>query len=340
MWKKSVVYGSILTAVLACFGISPFYPACKFMSEADRASASDMLFPASYDIRGTITDADGNPLKGVCLDKTYEIFGTTHPTINSRQTVDSEFHIEGNNSPFLELKFSKKGYYPEKLSFEIGNTPLQKELQIKMRPSEQTGISEFLTFRYEEKQKYTCDLSNLEKGTVQAQFVDLTTKTEMNHLEIGFKRNEKGEIVFNESQSSSYPEPAAFVISLRSDAPDDGLIVTEASDDDNSFAKALKSLWDEEASKKRNDRWMIPETGYDTKEIVLDLTSGKKNFVVFLKCGGFFGKAELSLSVPFSKLGLDKERAFLKFELDINKEKGYRRLLKELKDDFIPRSSY
>ena len=158
--------------------------------------------PGCYNVRGTITDTDGNPLNDVYLDMRYDVWGTTLPIITSREEVDSAFHIKGKDAHFLELKFVKKGYYPEESSFKIGTFPFRKRIQIKMKPSEQMGVSEFHKFQFDEKQKYICDLSDLDHGIIQAQTVDLETNPGTKHLEFDFRRDENGDIMFSEPEST------------------------------------------------------------------------------------------------------------------------------------------
>jgi len=71
--------------------------------------------PGCYNVRGTITDTDGNPLNDIYLDMKYEVWGTTLPVIHSRRKVDSVFHINGGETHFLELKFVKKAIILKKV---------------------------------------------------------------------------------------------------------------------------------------------------------------------------------------------------------------------------------
>jgi hypothetical protein len=85
---------------------------------------------------------------------------------------------------------------------------------------------------------------------------------------------------------------------------------------------------------------IVPDTGYQQKEIILDSLSSLMDIFIFLKVGNHFGKLELSGTGNHSTLGFDKTRAFLKFELDINKKEGDRILRRALEDDYIPRYYY
>ena len=194
-----------------------------------------------------------------------------------------------------------------------------------MTPSEQMGVPEIHTFQFGEKQKYICDLSDLDHGIIQAQTVDLETTPKTKHLEFDFRRDENGDIIFSEPESSySNPMPAAFVIRLHSEDPDDGLIRTSGSNT---------------ARTVRTSSWTIPETGYDSKEIVIELSSGHLDAAFFLKCEGRFGKGEMSIPLE-SSLRFNKKDATLKFELDVIRKKGDRELRPELKDNYIPRVYY
>lgn len=298
---------------------------------------------ATYDIRGTITDTDGNPLNDVYLDADCTMFMTMPPGYSYRQNVDSEFRIQGSELTRIELTFVKKGYYPETRSFSIDKLRLKENLQIRMRPSEQMGVSEFHKFQFDEKQKYICDLSDLDHGIIQAQTVDLETTPKTKHLEFDFRRDENGDIIFSEPESSySAPMPAAFIIRLHSDDPDDGLIATSGSNVARTTARDVGRLFSGEPSEENDDRispWTIPGTGYGKKEIVIESPPRDLDAAFFLKCDGRFGKGEMSR--PFdSSLGFDRKGASYKFELDINKEKGDRKLRPGLKDNYIPRVYY
>lgn len=293
-----------------------------------------VMYQARYDIFGTITDTRGNPLNGVYLDRTYDVRGTMTPLVRSRETLDSEFHLSGTRATFLDLKFVKKGYYPEELSLRIDHLWFIKKIQIRMKPSEQMGIADFPTFQFEEKQKYICDLSTMDDGEVQAKFVDLETDLQTMHLEIDLIRDADGNVVYNGMESSgSDPIPAGFVIRLHSSDPDDGLILVPGT----------RSLTVDEAFRKKDiSRQVVPKTGYQQKEIVTEMPSSWNLDVVFyLKCGDHFGKGELFIPPAFSPLSqIDKAKVTLQFELDINKEKDDRILRSELEDDYVPHDYY
>jgi hypothetical protein len=79
-----------------------------------------------------------------------------------------------------------------------------------LRPSEQIGVSDFPMLYYDKKQKLICDLSNMKDGDISLQTVDLENNPATKHLEIDFRRDENGNVVFEDSQSSR-SEPAALV---------------------------------------------------------------------------------------------------------------------------------
>jgi hypothetical protein len=157
--------------------------------------------------------------------------------------------------------------------------------------------------------------------------VDLKTKQEAaKYIELDFRRDEHGEIVYGDPPSlyRTIPCPSAFIIQFRSDDPDDGMILINEMDPDVTH------------DRMRKIHTAAPGTGYDKKKIVIDLGEvdatwhypfESKRICIFLKCGNHFGKAEfepvcLSLNRHDQKI----EGISVRFEMILNQKEGDRNL--------------
>ena len=163
-----------------------------------------------------------------------------------------------------------------------------------------------------------------EEGKINMRTIDLKTKPEpTEYIELDFKRDEKGEILFD-GMLGGRPCPASLIIRLRSDNPDDGFVLVDQ----------LKSgfVRRDEYDKRYQT---APETGYK-KEIEFDL--GKKGadgkypdsieanyWYAFVKYGLHYGRIFFNpVSVEFIRNG-PLGRVRLNIEpLDINRVEGDR----------------
>ena len=135
---------------------------------------------SGFDIRGTVTDEDGNPLDGVTMEMAFSRVNTASfrsENLNETETVDSAFHVQRKGWTELQLTFWKDGYFPERLAFdspwlEKGKKRYVEEdgvqvRMVKMGPIAKlyrTRTSDSIRLKYDFKQESgaICDLSMLQ----------------------------------------------------------------------------------------------------------------------------------------------------------------------------------
>lgn len=202
--------------------------------------------------------------------------------------INSKFHIQKTGYSYIRLAFLKEGYYTEILDYsqdifdiDKSNPILKKNIQIKMmkkRPRAKTArFRRLIEYNFEKGTKSICDLSAFskeEKGEkdddkkekeyeINLKTYDFKTKDHTKkYIEVDFKRDKKGKIVYGNLSDwdGPMPCPSKFIIRFHSDDPDDGIILME-----DLYSKIIM----------QNDFEKIyataPEKGYNKKEIEIEL---------------------------------------------------------------------
>ena len=342
-------YKSVSTiAAILCLGLTTglLCSSCKtgtvlLMNADDNLRISS----SGFDIRGTVTDEDGNPLDGVTMEMAFSRVNTASfrsENLNETETVDSAFHVQRKGWTELQLTFWKDGYFPERLAFdspwlEKGKKRYVEEdgvqvRMVKMGPIAKlyrTRTSDSIRLKYDFKQESgaICDLSMLQASeeldrrqyeNIEATAFKLESGPEATkYLELDFRRDENGEIVFVSLPGALAPCPAELIVRLHSDDPGDGMILLNELDPD---------ITEDKVYKKYNT---APETGYDRKEIAFALTDqwhelDKSTYFVYLKCGNHYGKARIrNLNIEIHRT-FESAKAFI--ALHINRVPGDRNL--------------
>ncbi|MBP5585161.1 MAG: type II secretion system protein GspG [Lentisphaeria bacterium] len=161
----------------------------KARAEAFLADTQNQIDASEFDLRFTITDADGKPLDGVKVEMRLErpvvkllLSGGSESKKPEEKTVDSKFSIHEKGWTSLELTFMKDGYYIEDRYYYINfmpNSPdelgpdgkpklvMKEDVQVVMYkgvpPGDLTGTSGYLIYDLEKATKTVCDLSAFDK---------------------------------------------------------------------------------------------------------------------------------------------------------------------------------
>lgn len=314
---------------------------------------NNLLDVTGFDINGEVTDTNGNPLDNVIL---FIHVGRPRPEnrmeteykMNS-EIISSKFRVQKMGYSSLRLSFHKDGYYVENLSFDnnifdmdISKPILQKSIQVKMIKrgvgAKKTAASNFIVYNFEDGTKSIFDLSAFseqKKGSNEAEkkyqikikTCALKTKDDTKqYIELDFKRDEKGNIVYIDPPSlfHNIPCPSAYIVRFYSDNPDDGFILME------DFHSKLITL--DDFNKKYTT---APEKGYNKKEIMIELKKNKndtsysfekKTIPVYIKVGSHFGKATINPIIFFND---NTKIRFVRVRIDIemNKKEGDRSLV-------------
>ena len=295
---------------------------------------------SGFDLSGTVTDEDGNPLDGVSMRADYSRVNTaTFHSEDKREEpveVNSEFHIKQKGWTELDLDFRKDGYFSEHLHFDSPwldhkqkNYVVKDGIQVKMikkGPVAALFRKEVdLRYDFENGYKDVCDLSFLrDKKTTGEDWERLLMKTPLGtppetpkYLELDFRRDENGEIVYGEVPNSLALYPVACIIRFHSDNPDDGLILLNEQD---------PGITGDTFKKKYNS---APESGYTKREIVIEETGteeNKKPLYLHIKCGKHYGKIKINSEISHAVDGKEllHSRAFV--EIWLNRVPGDRNL--------------
>ena len=124
----------MIVALSLTAGLSLRYALTPYlMSLAERNSSG-------FDLQGTVTDVDGNPLDGVNVEVAFPGAKIANPHRaeyeSSRETVNSEFHIRQQRFTGADFTFAKEGYYTEKRYFRsLGAVNALHGIQVKMIPT-------------------------------------------------------------------------------------------------------------------------------------------------------------------------------------------------------------
>ena len=132
--RKNGLTIAVIVVLCLTAGLSLRYALTPYlMSLAERNSSG-------FDLQGTVTDVDGNPLDGVNIEVAFSRAKITNPHIaeyeSSRETVNSEFHVRQQRFTCADLTFAKEGYYTEKRYFRsLGTVNVRHDIQVKMIPT-------------------------------------------------------------------------------------------------------------------------------------------------------------------------------------------------------------
>ena len=325
----------------------------------------DNIESSEFNVLVNVTDGDGKPLNGVRLeiefsrpDMKYPLFSKKKESKTEAKTIDSELRIQGKGWTNLNLVFRKDGYFIESRRFQIdfmrsdpSPVTLGENLRVQMfqkTPSAEmlNGIRADLKYDFKGETRTICDLSAFRKtGTaprkerseeekdkdrlkkLKQATAGLKTKPEAaKYIELDFRRDERGEIVYGDPLAlyRTIPCPSAFIIRFRSDDPDDGMILIDELDPDVTHDRMKKI------------HTAAPETGYDQKEIVIELGEAdatghypfeSKRIYIFLKCGNHFGKAEIEqISLSLNRRDQKIEGVSTRLEILLNQKEGDRNL--------------
>ena len=134
MKRKNGLTIAVTVALCLTAGLSLRYALTPYlMSLAERNSSG-------FDLQGTVTDVDGNPLDGVNVEVAFSRAKIANPHIaeyeSSRETVNSEFHIRQQCFTGADFTFAKEGYYMEKRYYRsLGEVNVLHDIQVKMIPT-------------------------------------------------------------------------------------------------------------------------------------------------------------------------------------------------------------
>ena len=134
MKKKNGLTIAVIVALCLTAGLSLRYALSPYlMPLAERNSSG-------FDLQGTVTDLDGNPLDVVNIEVAFSRAKTWNSNIaeyeSYRETVNSEFHVRQQRFTGAEFSFVKEGYYTEKRYFHsLGSVNVRHDIQVKMIPT-------------------------------------------------------------------------------------------------------------------------------------------------------------------------------------------------------------
>ena len=349
MKKKScfIVFIAAYAIIGSFFGL--------WAQEINNNNNNNLLDVIGFDINGEVTDTNGNPLDNVLLfiqigrPDPENMMETEYKT--NSESIGSKFRVQKTGYSILRLSFHKDGYYDERFSFDnniskmdISKPILQKNIQVKMTKipprAKKAAASNYIVYNFEDETKSIFDLSAFseqKKGETESTEVEkkyqiniktcsLKTKDDTKkYIELDFKRDEKGNIVYADpSLFFGISYPTAYIVRFHSDNPGDGFILME---DFHS-----KPITLDDFNKKYTT---APEKGYNKREITIELKKNKndthysfekKSIPVYIKVGGHFGKAIIkpvhffnnNTKIRFVRVGID---------LDMNKKEGDRSLV-------------
>lgn len=336
---KRKIFTIIFIAIYTIIG--SFFELWAQEIKYDDDDIHDILNKIGFDINGEVTDMEGVPLDNIHIHIDFtrpdpNKFGESE-TIIEYMDINSKFHIQKTGYSYISLAFLKEGYYTEILDYsqdifdiDKSNPILKKNIQVKMmkkRPRAKTArFRRLIEYNFEKGTKSICDLSafskdkkdnNKKEKEYEIKLKTYNSKTK-NHkkkyIELDFKRDKKGKIVYGNPPSlyRDSPCPSTFIIRFHSDDPDDGIILME-----DLYSKVITQNDFEKAYAT------APEKGYNKKEIEIELkknpsdghyTFESKIFHFYIKCGNHFGKA---LITPIMVLNRMTTVSTIRTELDI-----------------------
>ncbi len=305
-------------------------------SERTRSLLADeqsRIESSEFDLRITVTDADGKPLDGVTMElelkrpKLPLLSGEWESQREKEKTVKSKIHIQEKGWTKIDLRFRKDGYHLEQRSFSINimnedkaNLFVKRDLQVKM--SKQMPIASLfggggmLSYNIENGKRDILDIDIFPKKAGK-ETTDLKKKEEMKSEED--EENEEDEDIEDEIikdphiisiDSKAKPETVKYMeIDFRRDK-DGGIvydttdtkgvanptscIVRFCSDDPGDGLLFVSKVESPKSWEAEKELTTAPEKGYK-KEIAIDLGEKNKKFCVFcyIKQGDHYGKARL-----------------------------------------------
>ena len=129
--RKNGLTIAVIVALCLTAGLSLRYAITPYLMSLSERNSS------GFDLQGTVTDVDGNPLDGVSVEVAFSRAKTWNPNIaeyeSYRETVNSEFHVRQQRFTGAEFAFVKEGYYTEKRYFRsLGAVTVRHDIQVKM----------------------------------------------------------------------------------------------------------------------------------------------------------------------------------------------------------------
>ena len=140
MKKKTGFIISIAASLPLAAGLLMFlFPSLSFVLLFGNIQLSERN-SSGFDLQGTVTDVDGNPLDGGNVEVAFSGAKIANPHIaeyeSSRETVNSEFHIRQQRFTGADFTFAKEGYYTKKRYFRsLGSVNARHDIQVKMIPT-------------------------------------------------------------------------------------------------------------------------------------------------------------------------------------------------------------
>ena len=271
------------------------------------------------DIYGVVVDEYGRPLDNVELLVSYHVnpsvlFGVLggHDPFNDpywhgrddleKWIVNGKFRVPGRRL-FLggsarSLTFRKDGYIMEGYNSKTKSSWHGMQVVLRQPPPEPPRVREIkhlesgqLEYSLKLQRRSRIVLPRIDRkewnlGEMMRPF-DRPFDADWNYLELDFKRDERGEIVFREfpgafnSKGETVKYPAAFVIRLLSDDPDDGMIPVGEGESlaerthytgahwTNRPPEYLQIIEDSKNARRRlmDDLTVAPDDGYTRREI-------------------------------------------------------------------------
>ncbi len=280
------------------------------------------LFGAGFfwsDIYGVVVDEDGRPLDNVELLISYRVEPSVvqgilggHDPFNDpywqgrydieKKIVNGKFRVPGKRlfkgGSARSLTFQKDGYIMEGYHSKTNSNWRGMRVVLRRPPQKPPRVREIsrlesgrLEYSLKMQRRRSILLPKIDRkewnlGDIMRPF-DRPFDADWNYLELDFKRDERGGIVFREfpgafnSRGETVKYPAAFVIRLLSDDPDDGMIpvgegesLAEKTHYDgahwtNRPPEYLQIIEDSKNARRRlmDDLTVAPEDGYTRREI-------------------------------------------------------------------------
>lgn len=296
------------------------------------ADEQSRIESSEFDLRITVTDADGKPLDGVTMELERKrpripLLSGEWEKKTEKKTVDSKFRIQEKGWTKIDLRFRKDGYHLEQRSFSINimnedkaNLFVKRDLQVKM--SKQMPLASLfggggvLSYNIENGKREILDIDIFPKKAGK-KTTDLKKKEEMKSEED--EENEEDEDIEDEIikdphiisiDSKAKPATVLYMeIDFRRDkdgsivydtadtkgvAKPTSCIVRFCSDDPGDGLLFVSKVESPKSWEAEKELTTAPEMGYKN-EIAIDLGEKNKKFYVFcyIKQGDHYGKARL-----------------------------------------------
>ena len=247
-------------------------------------------------------------------------YETRHFSINILEVDKSKLMMRQD----VQIKLSKQGVRvamvgSEGTLFYDFENDMKNFCDVDIFPKRKANVTSAKVKEQEENKKIEGEKTEWEddeevpEAIKDLQFITIKSNTKpktSKYIELDFKRNEKGSIVFD-AKDGMVSKPTTCVIRFCSDDPDEGLFFA----DEVHFAKSQVA---------ERQLTLAPEKGYK-KEITIDI--GKKGDTycsfVYLKCNGHYGKA-IFTPFPVSVIRGKLEPVRIDMSISFNKQEGDR----------------